>query len=112
MSYYDYVKGYTNQRISTYRSASQVLTRYTHYQLNFPNRDIMPVKAGNYLLKVFINGDSSKLAFTRRFMVVNLSATVAAQIQQPFNQQFFRTHQKIQFTINSSNLNVSYPNNK
>lgn len=109
MSYYDYIKGYTNQRITTYRSASQVLTRYTHYQLNFPNRDIMPVKAGNYLLKVFINGDSTKLAFTRRFMVVNPTATVAAQVQQPFNQQFFRTHQKIQFSINSGNLNVSYP---
>lgn len=109
MSYYDYIKGYTNQRITTYRSASQVLTRYTHYQLNFPNRDIMPVKAGNYLLKVFINGDSTKLAFTRRFMVVNPTATVAAQVQQPFNQQFFRTHQKIQFSVNSGNLNVSYP---
>lgn len=109
MSYYDYVKGYTNQRITTYRSASQVLTRYTHYQLTFPNRDIMPVKAGNYLLKVFINGDTSKLAFTRRFMVVSPMASAAAQIQQPFNQQLFRTHQKIQLTVNSGNMNVSYP---
>jgi len=103
------VKGYTNQRITTYRSASQVLTRYTHYQLTFPNRDIMPVKAGNYLLKVFINGDTSRLAFTRRFVVVSPMVSVAAQVQQPFNQQFFRTHQKIQLTVNSGNMNVSYP---
>ncbi|MBX3253757.1 MAG: DUF5103 domain-containing protein [Chitinophagaceae bacterium] len=109
MSYFDYVKGYPNQRISTYRNSSQTLTRYTHYQLTFPDRNIMPTRAGNYVLKVFINGDTSKLAFTKRFLVVSTAIAVGAQIQQPFNQQLFRTHQKIQLTVNTGNLNVSYP---
>lgn len=109
MSYFDYAKGYTTQRISTYRNSSQVLTQYTHYQANFPDRNITPTKAGNYLLKVFLNGDTSQLAFTRRFLVVNPSLAVNAQIQQPFNQQVFRTHQKIQLSVNAAGLNVSYP---
>lgn len=109
MSYFDYIKGYTNQRITTYRSASQVLTRYTHYQVSFPDRNIIPTKAGNYVLKVFINGDTSKLAFTKRFIVYQPSISIATQVQQPFNQQYFRTHQKILLTINSGTLNVSYP---
>ncbi len=109
MSYFDYIKGYTNQRITTYRSASQVLTRYTHYQVSFPDRNIMPTKAGNYVLKVFINGDTSKLAFTKRFVVYQQQISIAAQIQQPFNQQYFRSHQKIQLAVNSGALNVSYP---
>lgn len=109
MSYFDYIKGYTNQRITTYRSASQVLTRYTHYQVSFPDRNIMPTKAGNYVLKVFINGDTSKLAFTKRFVVYQPSISVAAQVQQPFNHQYFSTHQKILLTVNSGALNVSYP---
>lgn len=109
MGYFDYAKGYTNQRITTYRSAAQVLTRYTHYQLSFPNRDIMPTKTGNYVLKVFLNGDTSQLAFTKRFVVYQPSISIGAQIQQPFNQQLFRTHQKILLTVNSGSLNVSYP---
>lgn len=109
MGYFDYAKGYTNQRISTYRRSAQVLTRYTHYQLVFPGRDIMPTKAGNYVLKVFLDGDTSKLAFTRRFLVADAAIAVSAQVQQPFGQQFFRTHQKIQFTVNAGRLNVSYP---
>lgn len=109
MSYFDYVKGYPNQRITTYRNSSQTLTRYTHYQLTFPDRNIMPTKAGNYVLKVFINGDTSKLAFTKRFLVVSPGIALGAQVQQPFNQQIFRTHQKIQLTVNTGNLNVSYP---
>lgn len=109
MSYYDYVKGYPNQRISTYRSSSQTLTNYTHYQLSFPDRNIMPTKSGNYVLKVFLNGDTTKLAFTKRFLVVSPMMTVAVQVQQPFNQQFFRSHQKINLTVNAGTTNVNYP---
>ncbi len=109
MGYFDYVKGYPSHRISNYRRSAQVLTRYTHYQLTFPGRDIMPTKAGNYIIKVFLNGDTSNLAFTRRFLVTDAGIAVSAQIQQPFDQQFFRTYQKIQFTVNTGNVNVSYP---
>ncbi|MCO5236963.1 MAG: DUF5103 domain-containing protein [Chitinophagaceae bacterium] len=109
MGYFDYAKGYTSQRISNYRRSAQVLTRYTHYQLVFPGRDIMPVKSGNYVIKVFLDGDTSKLAFTKRFLVTEAGVAVSAQIQQPFGQPYFSTHQKIQFTINSGRLNISYP---
>jgi hypothetical protein len=33
-------------------------------------------------------------------------AVIGAQVQQPFNPQVFRTHQKMQFKINTRNLNV------
>lgn len=108
MGYFDYAKGYTNQRISTYRRSSQTLTRYTHYQLVFPGRDIAPTRAGNYLLKVFLNGDTSRLAFTRRFLVTDAGIAVAAQVLQPFGQQF-RSAQKIQLTVNAGRVNVNYP---
>lgn len=109
MGYFDYAKGYTNQRISTYRRSSQTLTRYTHYQLTFPGRDIVPVKAGNYVLKVFLDGDTSQLAFTKRFLVTDAGILVSAQVQQPFGQQDFRSRQKVQFTVNTGRVNVSYP---
>jgi len=83
LSYFDYVKGYTQVRISTYRNASIALTKYTHYQANFPDRNCMPTKSGNYLLKVFVNGDTSKLAFTKRFLVVDQKISMAAQVLQP-----------------------------
>lgn len=109
MGYFDFAKGYTNQRISNYRRSAQTLTRYTHYSLTFPNRDITPTKAGNYVVKVFLDGDTSRLAFTKRFLVSGTGISVSAHVQQPFGQQFFRTHQKIQFSVNAGRLNVSYP---
>jgi len=60
-------------------------------------------------LKVYLNGDTSKLAFTRRILIVNDIIPVAAQITQPFNTQLFRTHQKVQFTVDKTKLNIMNP---
>ena len=99
LSQFDFISGFSQQRISTYRISSIAFTRYTHYQATLPDRNCMPTRSGNYILKVFLNGDTSKLVFTKRMMVYSEAATITAQIQQPFNGQIFRTHQKIQFKV-------------
>jgi hypothetical protein len=109
LSTMDYVRGYTQQRIITYRSSSLALTRYTHYQQLLPDRNSMPSRSGNYLLKVFLNGDPNQLAFTRRVLVVEEKAAVAVQVQQPFNNQVFTTHQKISFVVNTKNMSLVNP---
>ena len=109
MSYFDYVKGFTQVRITTYRNSSLSLTRYTHYQATLPDRNCYPTKSGNYLLKVFVNGDTSKLAFTRRMLVTDNRLNIAAQITQPYNQQFFQTHHRVQVQVNTIGFDVRYP---
>lgn len=106
LSEFDYIKGFTQNRLTTYRNSSIALTKYTHYMANLPERSSVPSRSGNYLLKVFADGDTAKVIFTRRVLVVDEKATVGAQIQQPFNGQIFRTHQKIIFTVNLGNVNL------
>jgi hypothetical protein len=74
-----------------------------------PDRNCVPVKGGNYLLKVYLDGDPNKLAFTRRVLVVDKIAEVGIQITQPFNSELFRTHQKVQFVVNKGQLNMVNP---
>lgn len=109
MSYFDYVKGFTQQRINTYRVSSAMLSRYTHYTVTLPDRNIVPTKSGNYVLKVFLNGDTSQLAFTRRMLVVDNRFPVATQIQQPFSQQAFRTHHRLLVQVGTKGFDVRYP---
>lgn len=104
LSQFDYMKGFSNVRINTYRNSSLVLTRYTHYTCNLPDRNTSPTKSGNYILKVFVNGDTSQLAFTKRFLVLENRVTAGATIVQPFNTAIFRTHQKLQFSVNVQNI--------
>lgn len=96
---FEYIKGFQTVRISTYRNSSIATTRYIHYQASFPDRNCYPSKSGNYLLKVFLDGDTSKLAFTKRFVVYNNQATLTAQVQQPFNAQYFRSYQKLSIAV-------------
>ncbi len=106
---FDYLQGFTQNRILQYRASSLATTKYIHYQVNLPERNCVPSKSGNYLLKVFLNSDTSQLAFTRRVLVVDNQASVAAQVLLPFNSALQRTHHKIQFTLDKTKLNIASP---
>ncbi len=105
LSPFDYIKGFTQNRITTYRYSSYALTRYTHYQAFLPETNSAPTKSGNYLLKVFLDGDTSKLVFTKQLLVLDQKAAIIAAVVQPFTPDRFYTHQKIKFTANISGIN-------
>lgn len=100
---FDYIKGFSSVRINTYRQSSIAFTRYTHYQATVPDRNCIPSRSGNYLLKVFLNGDTSQVAFTKSMIVVDAKTSVAAQVQQPFNGQRMRVDQKLFITVQTDN---------
>lgn len=103
---FDYIRGFQSNRISTYRSASISQTRYTHYQVQFPDRSMTPTRSGNYLLKVFINDHESDLVFTRRFLVVENKIGVSATVTEPYNAQRYKTWQRLQIGVNTANSQV------
>ncbi len=102
---FDYIKGFTQNRISTYRYSSLSFTRYTHYQAILPERNSVPIRSGNYLLKVFLDGDTSKIVFTKRMLVVDTKASITGAVVQPFTPQLFGTHQKLKFSALVSGIN-------
>lgn len=109
LSTFDYLKGFSQVRLNQYRISSVSQTKYVHYQAVLPDRNCVPSKSGNYLLKVFLDGDTSKLAFTRRVLVYEQLAQIGLQVLQPFNPELFRTYQKIQFQVNKGPLNIVNP---
>ena len=96
---FEYLKGFTQERINTYRFSSLAHIRYTHYQAVLPDQGMYPTRSGNYILKVFLNNDTSQVVFTKRIMVVDSKATVVARVIQPYSPQYFNTHQKVEFTV-------------
>lgn len=103
---FDFIKGFTQMRINNYQFSSIAYTRYTHYQATIPDKNCMPSRSGNYILKVFLDGDTSKVCFTKRFFVLNNKSTIGASVTQPFLPEHFRSHQKIQFNVNIKGLNT------
>ena len=106
----DFLDGFTNDRINQYRNSANTLQKYIHYEIAFPNQTVgMPKIAGNYLLKVYEDGDQTKLLFTRKFYVVNNKMFLQAQIVSSNNVSRRRTNQKINFTIESPSLVIQNP---
>lgn len=105
----EYIRGFSENRITDYRFSSIALQKYTHYTAQIPNQNCYPIKSGNYLLKVYLDSDTSQLAFTRRMLVINNKAGVSGFIQQPLNPQFFKSHQKVNFVVNTAGLNLVNP---
>ena len=107
VSEFDYLKGFSQINITEYNLSSIAITKYTHYRARLPDRNCVPIRSGNYVLRVFLNGDTSQVVFTRRFLVVDNQASIGAQLLQPLNPDISRTHQKIQLTVNTRALNVT-----
>ncbi|MFI5133429.1 MAG: DUF5103 domain-containing protein [Chitinophagales bacterium] len=99
---YDYIRGFQTTRINTYRHSSIAYTRYTEFEAVIPDRSCVPTRSGNYLLKVFLNSDTSNVVFTKRFLVIDNKASIAAQVLEPFNGQLFNTHQRVQVGITTN----------
>ena len=106
LSPFDYIKGFTQNRITNYRYSSVAFTTYTHYQAILPEQNSLPIRSGNYLVKVFLDGDTSKLVFTKRLLVVELRSSVSAAVVQLLSAQYFNTYQKVRFTVTTDDLNT------
>jgi Domain of unknown function (DUF5103) len=109
VSEFDYVKGFSQARIENYTISSIALTRYTHYQATLPDPSAIPTHSGNFLLKVYLDGDTSKLAFTKRFLVVDARTPIQSQMMQPQDYNLARAFQHIQFRVNTAAVNPPNP---
>jgi hypothetical protein len=109
ISTFDYIRGFAQNQITEYHFSSVALIRYTHYHIVLPENNSQLTLSGNYLLKVYLNNDTSKLAFTKRILVVQNAVGIAAQVMTPMNPQISYSHQKLQFTINTKALPISNP---
>ncbi len=109
VSTFDYIRGFAQNQISDYHFSSVALTHYTHYRVMLPETNSRITLSGNYLLIVYLDNDATKIAFTRRLLVVQTAVSIVAQILQPMNPQVAGTHQKLEFTVNSKSLNISNP---
>jgi len=60
----EYIDGYTLPQIYDYQPSFNTRQNYTHYTLEFPNKDMQPKVSGNYLLTVY--NENHKPLFSKR----------------------------------------------
>lgn len=106
----EYMDGFDDLRIVNYTNAYNTLQPYTHYELSIPNNRTKNLKvSGNYMLKVF-NADR-ELVFSRKFMVYENFAQIAAQVKRSRDLKYINEKQVINFSINSPDFILKNPEN-
>lgn len=95
----DYLDGITEDRINDYQYSFNTLQKYTHYTLTLPNNQVKPKISGNYLLKVYEDGNQRKPVVSQRFYVVENLVDVGIEITPSTQVPLRFSNQKVNFTI-------------
>ncbi len=106
---FDYIRGLAQNNIRDYTISSIAQQAYYHYSFTFPNVASRPTKSGNYLLKVYRQGSSNELVFSKRFFVVEQEVPITASIQEPFEETISKSHQKIQLQLDVKKIQMLQP---
>jgi len=107
----DYLTGYLGGDITNYKFSFNTLTTYIHYQLDFPQQEMLPKLSGNYILKVYLDDDGdTNTMITRRFFVVEPLVIVAAKVPYyPKDLNYFKVKQQIDLTCYTPNVFSAEP---
>ena len=81
----EYLEGNTMGSIEDFTFSTNTFQQYVQYTLDFPNRDMVLTKSGNYLLIVYRNFDEEDLVLTRRFMVFESQTSVTGSVKPATN---------------------------
>lgn len=103
----EYLAGFTEDRIENYRTSFNTIQPYTHYQLTIPGREVRPILSGNYLLKVYVEGDPDKPVLTRRMMVIQPKATIDGRVTRATMVNDMNSKQEIDFSVFHKGLQLA-----
>lgn len=105
----EYLDGFEEEIIENYEYSFKSKTLYTHYSVFLPNEDMRFTKSGNYLLLVYDNEDERRLAFVRRFMVVEPVVNIQPEVVRPAMVSKSDTHQEIDFSVIHRGFEIRNP---
>ncbi|MDR1525597.1 MAG: DUF5103 domain-containing protein [Tannerella sp.] len=107
----EYMKGFQHVTIEDFANSMNTMTHYTNYQVFFPNEEMQLTVSGNYVIQVYEEDDMENIIFTACFSVVEPLIAIDASISGNTDIDFNKAHQQVDFTINQTNINITYPQN-
>lgn len=104
----EYINGFDDQRIQDYTNSFNSLQVYSHYKVQFPNKNTQLLVSGNYMLKI-LNEDRD-VVFSRKFILYEELVSVPIQVKRARNVEDANFKHNIEFSIKSTTILFQSPN--
>ena len=105
----EYISGKLMGDIVDFKFSTNTYQMFTHYALNFPEKDMEITKSGNYILKIYRNFDLEDVVLTRRFMVLDRHTSISTNIRSATDPEYRFTHQEVDFSVNYEGFTIPNP---
>ena len=105
----EYIDGFERNYIDNYAFSFGTTQRYTHYHVNFPNSDIDFKVSGNYLLRVWEEGNDTAAVIMIPFYIWEDIAGVQESVTRSNLSQFRDAYQRVNFTWDVTDANTTNP---
>lgn len=107
----EYIDGFMDNNINDHAYSYNTLQKFTHYKVTFPNNTMRLTKSGNYVLKVYVDGDPNNIAITRRFMIYQSRVGITSRVMQASIIDDRNYKQEMDFTIDHTGYTINNPYN-
>ena len=103
LEYNQYLEGFEIQPIENYENSFNTVQRYVHYSQTIPSKDMSLIKSGNYIIKVFTEGNEDHVILTRRMYVMEDCSDIELEIKPSSIASLLKTHQEVNVRVKGKN---------
>lgn len=101
-----YIKGFFQDFIQSFKFSFNTYEQYIHYELELPNKNMQFKITGNYIFKVFKDNNPDQVVLTRRFQVYENKVLTRAKANRPSNIRERNYKQEIDFELDLQKLSI------
>ncbi len=107
----EYAPGFNEWEIDDYAYSLSTSVPYTHYCITIADAADKPLVSGNYVLRVYAEGDPDDVIAQYRFMVTEQSARIDASVSTNTDIDFNKAHQQVSAMVDVRQSGVRDPFN-
>jgi len=108
----EYMEGFHENPVNDYAFSINTTIPYVNYRIILPNDQVKILLSGNYLLKIWEDGNKEKPVVIRPFYVTEAVAELSGEVQKASFEGYNGPSQQIAFALNYQKLNVTDPLNE
>ena len=108
----DYLNGFNDNYIENSEKSFNTHQSYVHYWTSFPNEDVNFLISGNYIVKVFEEGNPDQPLFSKKFYISEQNIMPEINISYPSNidQKYYQQEVDFNFIYSTNQIIDPYSN--